>query len=321
MNEEVISIIEKAVDSEAKRQGHQGDYGLSCPFCNHPESKKKLWINFDADSDKHGWWQCWVCGESGKSLFTLLKKTNAPKRLFKRLEKYVDSPSGGKKDYTKEDEGEDQTPSVSLPEEYKPLWKDQSDVVYRHAVNRLKDRGLSYGDVVKHEIGYCRSGDYEKRIIIPSYDRSGGLNYFVGRAIWSSQFLKYKNPSAPRDSIVPFGSMVNWREPVTLVEGPFDAIACRRNAVPLLGNNLPESLACRLIEADTEEIRVALDADMKSVALEIAERFLGEDFTVKLIELPEGKDPGDLGFEGMTERIKQAEPLGHGDLISHKLWT
>lgn len=318
-NEEVISIIENAVDSEARRQGHQGDYGLSCPFCNHPESKKKLWVNFDPDSDRYGWWRCWVCDESGKSLFTLLKKTNASEHLFKRLGKHIDAPKKYENGDSEDEEEEEFT--ISLPQDFRPLWKEQNDIVSTHALNRLKDRGLSYGDVVKHEIGYCRFGDYKKRIIIPSFGRDRNLNYFVGRAIWSSQYLKYKNPPAPRDSIVPFGSMVNWREPVTLVEGPFDAIACRRNAVPLLGNNLPESLACRLIEADTEEIRVALDADMKSVALKIAERFLGEGFTVKLIELPDGKDPGDIGFEGMAKRIKQTEPLGRDDIISHKLWT
>lgn len=313
-NEQVISIIEQAVGTDAKRQGHQGDFGFQCPFCGH--HKPKLWVNFDPNSEKYENYQCWVCNESGKSLFTLLKKTDAPKRLFKRLKKFVDAPSSS---YSRDEDEEDF--SISLPKEYLPLWESQSGIVFRHAINRLKKRGLSKGDIVKHQIGYCKNGKYERRIIVPSYNREGDLNYFVGRSIWSDQFPKYKNPSAPRNQIVPFGSMVNWREPVTIVEGPFDAIAVRRNAIPLLGNNLPESLTRRLIKAPTSQINVALDADMKDVALQIAEKFMSEDFNVRLIELPEGKDPGDLGFEEMSRLIKSAEPLDYSELVSQKLWT
>ena len=313
-NEQVISIIEQAVGSDAKSQGHQGDFGFQCPFCQH--RKEKLWIQLDPDSDKYGWFRCWVCDESGKSLFTLLKKTGAPKRLFKRLKKFVDAPSSS---YSRDENEEDF--SISLPKEYLPLWENQSGIVFRHAINRLKKRGLSKGDVTKHQIGYCKRGKYSRRIIVPSYNREGKLNYFIARSIWSDQFPKYKNPSAPRNQIVPFGSMINWREPITLVEGPFDAIAVRRNAIPLLGNNVPENLTKRLIEAATNQINVALDADMKDVALHIAEKFMNEDFDVRIIELPEGKDPDDLGFEEMSGRIKSAEPLDYSELVSRKLWT
>jgi len=315
-NEQVISIIEQAVGSDAKRQGHQGDHGFSCPWCAHRESKKKLWVKLDPDANEYQSWRCWVCNESGKSLFSLLKKTNAPKRLFKRLKKFVDAPSSS---YSRDEDKKDF--SISLPKEYLPLWESQSGIVFRHAINRLKKRGLSKGDIIKHQIGYCKNGKYERRIIIPSYNREGNLNYFVGRSIWSDQFLKYKNPSVPRNQIVPFGSMVNWREPVVLVEGPFDAIAARRNAIPLLGNNLPESLTERLIQAPTDQINVALDADMKDVALQIAEKFMNEDFDVRFIELPEGKDPDDLGFEEMSRSIKSAEPLDYSELVSRKLWA
>ena len=303
MNDKVISIIESAVGDDAKRQGQKGDYGFKCPFCNH--HKKKLYVNLDPDAEQYQNYQCWVCGESGKSLFTLLKKTNSPEHLFKRLSKY----------------DEEQEITVTLPQEFRPLWKSQDDIVSGHALNRLSDRGVTYGDVVKHRIGYCRSGDYSKRMIIPSYDSEGKINYFVGRRIWSSQFPKYKNPSAPRDSIIPFESTINWREAVTIVEGPFDAIACRRNAIPLLGNNLPESLTCRLMEAPTTEVNVALDADMQEVALEIAEKFVDEDFTVRLIDLPEGKDPGDLGFENMQRVIRETDPLDFDEIVHRRLWS
>jgi len=60
---------------------------------------------------------------------------------------------------------------------------------------------------------------------------------------------------------------------------------------------------------------------MKNVALQIAKKFMNKDFNVRLIELPEGKDPDDLGFEKMSELIKSAEPLDYSELVSRKLWT
>lgn len=319
MSDPVVDIIERAVDSSSKPVGNKGDQKFSCPFCRHPEHKKKLYVNLDQSKNQFGNWQCWVCDRSGKSLFTLLKKADAPKRLFKRLEKHVDK-SYTPRDGDDEDDGEDDF-TISLPEDFRPLWKEQDDIVSTHALNRLKDRNLSYGDVVKHRIGYCRSGDYKKRLIIPSYDRGGQLNYFVGRRIWSSQFPKYKNPQAPRAEIIPFESMINWREPVVIVEGPFDAISTRRNAIPLLGNSVPEKLFTRLVKASTEKIVIALDADMKETALDISERFLGEDFIVKLLDLPEEKDPGDLGFENMQGLIRETAPLQFSDIVSKKLWS
>ncbi len=317
-NEKVVEIIEQAVDSQSRSVGSKGDRKFSCPFCRHPEHKKKLYVNLNENKNQFGSWQCWVCDNRGKSLFTLLKQVNAPKRLFKRLSKYVDAP---KYATAKKEENDEKQVSVSLPEDFRPLWKDQSDIVSKHALNRLSSRGVSYGDVVKHRIGYCRSGKYKKRIIVPSYGRDGQLNYFVGRRIWSSQFPKYKNPSAPRNKIIPFESTINWREPVTIVEGPFDAISTRRNAVPILGNKMPESLFCKLIESPTNEVNVALDADMKEVSVEIAERFLNEGFDVKLIEVPNGEDPGDLGFENMQELIRETDHLEFSSLVSKKLWS
>ena len=67
------------------------------------------------------------------------------------------------------------------------------------------------------------------------------LNYFTARSFEKEPFRKYKNPSVSRD-IVPFEMFINWSSPLVLCEGPFDAIAIKRNAIPLLGKNIQSSL-------------------------------------------------------------------------------
>jgi hypothetical protein len=62
----------------------------------------------------------------------------------------------------------------------------------------------------------------------------GQLNYFVSRAFYQADWQKHKNPRVSKD-IIGFEMMINWNEPVVLCEGAFDAIAIKRNALPLFG--------------------------------------------------------------------------------------
>lgn len=318
MNEEIISIIESAVGSEAEKKGNGGEYAFSCPWCQHPESKKKLWINLDPDGDTFQAWHCWVCEESGGSLFDLLDDVGAPQTLFDRLKEIIDVPSRFNSEG--EEESEDEF-SLDLPDSFSPLWENQDDILSRHAINRLKKRSVNYGDIVKYRIGYCGDGRYKNRIVIPSYDSEGDLNYLIGRAIWSNQKPKYKNCSAPKSRVIPFNNTINWSFPVTLVEGPFDAISVRRNSIPLLGNRLSEKLKACIIRSPLDLINVVLDPDMRGTATDIAEGLIEEGIRVRIVDLPEGKDPDDLGFENTWNLIRNTEVLSRSDIITRRLWS
>ena len=78
-------------------------------------------------------------------------------------------------------------------------------------------RGLRPEDIVKYNIGYCETGEYEDKIIIPSYDERGRLNFFVGRSFYQSKF-KHKNPKVSKN-IVGFDLLINWDIPLVLCEG------------------------------------------------------------------------------------------------------
>ena len=101
-------------------------------------------------------------------------------------------------------------------------------------------------DILKYRIGYCTNGLYNGKIIIPSYDANGSLNYFVGRAYYDTDY-KHKNPNASKD-IVGFELHINWNMPIILVEGAFDAIAIKRNAIPLFGKTISNTLKKRIVE-------------------------------------------------------------------------
>jgi DNA primase len=294
---------------------NKGESAYYCPFCNH--HKRKLQVRFDLDSDKFGYYKCWVCEESGKSLFTLLKKLNGSEDQMDKLADLL-----GQRVRRRGKEEDEEKKSLELPEEYQPLWNPKvSGLTYKHAMRALKKRGLSAYDVVKHRLGYCSSGDYMNRIIIPSYSRDGSLNYFVGRAIWDSEYLSYKNPPAPKSEIVGFEDLISFGLPITLVEGPFDAMAVKRNAIPLFGKTMSDRLLGKIISGGTQRVNVCLDPDAASDALKIAEKLVKEGISVHLVDLPEGKDPDDLGFDRVWKLIRSSKPLTFEQIIHRKLWS
>jgi DNA primase len=207
---------------------------------------------------------------------------------------------------------------VELPKEFKPLSElTKNDIIGRHALSYLKKRGISKHDILKYNIGYCEGGIYNKMIIIPSYDNTGKLNYFTARSFEKNPFTKYRNPETSRD-IIPFELFINWELPIIICEGPFDAMAIKRNVIPLLGKNIQPSLMKKLVESKVQKIYIALDNDAISKALGFCEQLLDIGKEVYLVEL-KGKDPSEMGFENFTKLIQTTQPLTQYKLMEKKL--
>jgi DNA primase len=86
-------------------------------------------------------------------------------------------------------------------------------------MNYLPTARITKQDIVWWKMGYCTKGEYEGRIIIPSFDDEGDLSYFVSRSYDKKSFYpKYKNPPASRNII--FNDLfVDWSSDIILVEG------------------------------------------------------------------------------------------------------
>ena len=181
----------------------------------------------------------------------------------------------------------------------------------------LTNRGITKEDIIKYNIGYCESGKYNNCIVIPSYDKDGILNYFTARSFDKNSSIKYKNPDVSRD-IIPFELFINWNIPITLCEGPFDALAIKRNVIPLLGKNIQTALRKKLVESKVEKIYIALDKDAIKQALSFCEELINEGKEVYLVDMQD-KDPGEMGFENFTNLIQRTIPLTFSSLFEKKL--
>jgi DNA primase len=160
-------------------------------------------------------------------------------------------------------------------------------------------------------------GEYSNRIIIPSYNIDGKLNYFTGRSFEKDPYVKYRNPQVSRD-VIPNEHFINWDIPIVLCEGLFDAIAIKRNAIPLLGKNIQNNLMKRIVTSLVDKIYIALDRDAIKQALRFCEMLLAEGKEVYLVDLQD-KDPSEMGFENFTKLIHTTKPLTYYNLMERKL--
>ena len=197
-----------------------------CPKCKH--HKRKLSINVDK-----GVFKCWICDYSGTKVSQLIRRY-APSYYadYRQLEGEIDI---AKYDIIFSDSAPPPPQIVALPENFQTLTGKKTPVKTR-ALNYLYSRGFTDKDILVWKIGFCDYGEYQDRVIIPSFDNQGNVNFFVGRS-YVDDWMKYKNPQVSKDII--FNDLnIDWENDVILVEGAFDAMKC--NAIPLLGSTLRE---------------------------------------------------------------------------------
>jgi hypothetical protein len=115
-----------------------------------------------------------------------------------------------------------------------------------------------------------------------------------------------------------FENQINWNEPITLVEGAFDAFSVKRNVIPLLGKFLLSKLKNKIFEKGVKEITIMLDSDAIEDSTKHSEWFIKNGIKVKNI-IPTGKDAGELGYERVNELIKTTTETGWDDLVLAKL--
>lgn len=275
-----------------------------CPFSHH--RKPKLAVNLVTQR-----WQSWIdTNAKGRSIFALFKRLQVPNNYFVELSKIVKLPKN-----TKLENAEQQF--ISLPYEYKKLSDHRNELDYSKALNYLKKRNIQSYDIERYEIGYCSDGDYSGRIIVPSFDCNNKLNYFLARDYTGSAYLKYKNPPVSKDVVV-FENQINYEEPIIFCEGVFDAMAIRRNAIPLLGKNIPNKLRLKLVEHDVKEITIVLDSDAYKNAISMSESLMKENIKVRLVKM-EDEDASDIGFLRVITKIKNTKLLDFGELMKQKL--
>jgi DNA primase len=282
-----------------------GDYRKSgnellffCPACSH--HKKKLSVNITTNNYK-----CWICDFRGKNVRKLLKTKLSYSQLYEwdKLNNVVDLTQLDSNIFDEAENKVEET--IQLPEEFISLANKNLPLASKFALKYLKDRAITKEDILSWKIGFCTNGEYKNRIIVPSFNEDGNVNYFVARS-YTNEFPKYKNPKVSKDIV--FNELyLNWNNDITIVEGVFDAMKAQ-NAIPLLGSTLNQqsNLFTKLISYDPK-VFIALDPDAEKKASSLIQNLIGYGIEIYKIDVTGYEDVGTMPKHVFVNRKEKAE--------------
>ena len=293
MSEEIDVLVELLTDVLGDPKQHyesKGQISFDCPVCaeekglDEGDGKGNLEINYIRHVYK-----CWACGET--------HGTHGP--LGKLLDGYATKQQKKIYNLIKPEELQQQDKKrvrLRLPEGF-TTFKDSNPRFIPHieAYKYLQSRGITDEMIDKYKIGYTVQGEFAYRVIIPSYDKDGILNYFVGRA-WTPRKMKYKNPpSVPKDEIIFNENLIDWDQDIYLVEGVFDSFFLP-NPLVMLGKKMSKLIFETLYMRANGNIVVCVDGDAWDDGLKMFHELNGGKLynKVKIVRLPKDKDVCDL---------------------------
>jgi len=292
MSDEVdvlIELLEDVLGDHKQHYGSKGQISFDCPVCAEEkgletgDGKGNLEINYSRHVYK-----CWACSETNGThgpLGKLFDKYGTKKQ--KKVYELIKPEELKKKEVWR--------PKLRLPEGF-TKFSDSNPIFipHREAMNYLTSRGITNEIIERFGIGYTVKGDFAFRIVVPSYNKEGELNYFIARA-WANKKMKYKNPAVPKDEIIFNESLINWEKDVYLVEGAFDSFFLE-NSIVMLGKVMSKLLFETLYNNAKGNIIICTDGDAWQNGLKLYHELNGGALynRIKIVKLPLDKDVCDL---------------------------
>lgn len=265
----VIDILVSFLGETKNGFSDSGQGQFNCPQCAEenggiPDNKYNLEVNLFKQK-----FQCWKCAETDgiKGSLGFLVKRFGGKRLYQEYRDEIKSLR--RSSLYVFDEWDDAPVEnfetfLTLPKTYSRI--DLKAPLDRRLIDYLDKRKIDQETIDRFRIGYTRwendNPRWSYRIIVPSFDQFGDLNYWTGRDYTGKSFQKYCNCDADRKAIIFQEGMINFDAPIYLVEGIFDALRFP-NSISLMGKVLKEDtlLYQTLINKANSEVVVCLDGD------------------------------------------------------------
>jgi DNA primase len=283
--EDVVEIMSEFLGEPKKVYENRSQILWDCPVCDDGKNKGNLEVNVEKSV-----YHCWSCGETEGTHGTVGKLFDKfGNRKLKKLYNIL-RPDETEKVVKKK------KPKVVLPDNF-TLFKDSHPVypVRKQAYNYLKSRGINDETIERFGIGFCDKGSHMGRIVIPSYNKKGELNYYVGRSWDVNSRAKYRNPEAEKDQIIFWENLIDWNKDIYLVEGAFDGMFLD-NPVVMLGKHMSELLFETIYNNAKADVIICLDGDAWTNAVKLYHELNGGELwgRIKIVKVPLDRDVCDL---------------------------
>jgi len=306
-------MLKKVLRDPKKDFDNLDEYEFNCPSntCKHDRGKYNL--NFSPELNI---FRCWKCNYKG--FVHRVFEDYGTEDDYVRIQELVPSDKLKKyKNQEKQKQQFDEYITCELPEGYRILTKKWNSKYYYKALEYLRSRGIDDKLIKKYEIGYTESGPRKFRIIIPSYNKNGDINYYEARSYLPWIKPNYYKPDEPSKSAVIFNALnINFDLPVYIVEGPFDMLPLY-NCLPLLGKEMPDIILEKLVKHKTKII-LCLDEDALKDSIDMYNKLVECGLDVYFVEIKDdiAKFYEKNGKEGLIELLKTHRKLDLKYIIS-----
>lgn len=307
-----------------------GQLEFNCPRCrdnygNKEDGKYNLSVNIIQQK-----FQCWKCSQTDDEMHGSVIKLIKIFGNSKILNEYVSSINEFKAsklyqlNFGKDDFNISSThficDDLRLPD-ITHRFNSNNKKSYNKGLEYLFSRGIDWGIIDEYKIGYTdfdiKQKELSTRIIIPSYNEFGELNYWTGRDFSNYKGKqKYYNPQVERKKIIFNENKVQWDADITLCEGPFDHIVIP-NSIPLLGKSLHTDFKIydSIMKYCNSRVNIFLDGDaFEDVKKVYSLLNHGRMYNrVRYIPVDSSLDPSEIfqifGREGIIEHLKNAQQI------------
>jgi hypothetical protein len=277
---------------EAKEYGNPvTDLQIICPFCDSDSSKLHMHVSISKQAV-----HCFRCGYGGswvKFIMDVLKcsyvtalaelyvvpkiRHNISETLITELRK---------KSITESKKSE-----LQLPYDFQLLEDANiSEVAVKQAIRYMKKiRKFQREDWEFYNIGVCPA-TLPMRVVIPIED-----GYYQARAIPSWMSPKYINPKSEARHYIFNSIALELYDEVVICEGAFSAMAVGKNAVALIGKELPNEKLERFLKSNVKHFVTALDYGAGKFSVSVADSLYRGGKSVSMWKFADERDPADGG--------------------------
>ena len=153
------------------------------------------------------------------------------------------------------------------------------------------------------------SGIFPRRVVLPSIDLDGEVEYWQARDWCGKSGIKYVTPFGRR----PEGLLMNldriraFSDELIICEGPISAMVAGRHATCTYSQSFGEDQVYRIVEKGFDRVYVVYDGgESKALALmaRLCSALVDHGVETWYCVLPEGKDPADMGREFFLQYLR-----------------
>jgi len=205
---------------------------------------------------------------------------------------------------------EKQLKEVNFPDEYRSLRDGRNSVVGKKAIKYLEGRGFDIEMLMRMEFGYCATGRYANRIIVPTFEE-GRLVYWQARDFTGTADPKKKILNPPMDDFPNGKSEVIFNYDgvetlplVVITESWGSALGVGAQAVGINGQRLSARQLSKLVQLDASIFVVLLDPGAERFTWEIAEQLSA--YKTTLLSFLTTGDPNEVTKKVLNESFRNA---------------